>query len=140
MHTSLVPNPANLSESDWIQIEKPLIRTDPILERFAKKIGATIWINYHGRPARDVVIESPNGTVRRIEIAPVWRDRVQGEVHIPIDFNYVVTIHAYWKEMPAMGQSKQMATLSKFPSAPSRINKLLRECWEKLEQISASEL
>jgi hypothetical protein len=139
---SIDPNTGSLSPENFARIEEPLIRIDEFLQRFAERIGATVWRNYHGRPARDVVLESPEGITRRIEIASVLRDPTAKVQSAQAKMDYAVTIYVYRKATLSMGKmrAEHVATFREMPSASFQISELLKDCWGKIERISAREL
>lgn len=69
-----MPNGGDLSDEEFELLNEPMIRVDPVLERFGDSIGARLIHNYHASPNRQIRAALRDAIVGEIHLAVGWPD------------------------------------------------------------------
>jgi len=129
-----MPNGMEMTEEEFIRLNKPLLGVDTLWNRFAKRVGGRIIYNYHSRPERRIILGDPVGFNRAITLACVTAAR--DSLGQPLGLRYFLDIWAahdtdedrtYWVDA--------IARLAVDQVNPETLEPLLDRAWERLKNV-----
>jgi hypothetical protein len=121
------------------QAEQPLIEIEKVLAAFAEQIGGRLDINYHGRPARNIMIDGKDEIVRKIELTTTLVHPEKG--WIDGNWQYNLTLHA-WKDVTAgrMTWHSHITTLDAGQLRAVDLDNLLPRLCSDLNQVREEQM
>jgi hypothetical protein len=134
MNNEREPSPALFE-----QAEQPLIQIENVLAAYAEEIGGRLDVNYHGRPARNIMIDGKDEIVRQIELTTTLLQPEKG--WIDGNWQYNLTLHA-WKDVTA-GRMTWYSHITKFDAAQLHavdLENLLPRLWSDLNQVREEQM
>lgn len=124
-----------LSAEEILQVGEPLLRIDPILDRFVEHVGATITRVYVENPSRYIRLKTGADEINRaIQIQPVISNPQKGWSKGNFSFHFALLA---WKDLHRQRYRWGCihAALEEIPTDEETLFKLLNDCLARLNSV-----